>query len=373
MVQPYLAPIGKEKKYAAFSDLKLKETGVVPPTSNTGGHRMGFSLRPDYLTLSIPALDARVKIEELAKELFRYFCNHFKSGTKVEERSGRNYFKHGYYVTDTNGKELFSIHWGGNRGRTFIEIKGGGCKLLDGWQWAKIYILAVRYKARINRFDLAGDDWAGEIFMFSNIHAAYKKNKRSFLSDPSSGGTHVRPDVIDKKTGYTIEIGSDSTSYFHVIYQKFRESEKTYLGQQNPRWMRWEVRFYRQSKMEVDLKIIHPDNWGDAYLGSCAYLRELFGSEGARFIHRVEQPKESALDGLVAAYMANERQYGILNAELDRLGLGAPRRYALADVTPYASLTIYDRDEILKRIDSARAGALRSCASRAESDDGALF
>jgi hypothetical protein len=373
MVQSISGPIGKEKKLLVFSGLKLKETGWIPPTSNTGGHRTEFSLRPDYLTLSIPAVKVHCKVEKIVMQLTRWFCDHFKSGTRFEKRAGRNYFKHGYYITDANGKELFSFHWGGNHGRLFIEIKGGGCKLLDPVQWARIYVLAARYDARINRFDLAGDDWSGKLFSFPRIHGAYKKNKRSFLADPSSGGKHVRPDVLDTKKGYTVEIGTDSTSHFHVIYQKFRESEKTYLAQKNPRWMRWEVRFYRQSKMEVDLKIILPDSWGDAFLGSCAYLREIFSSEGKTFIHRVEDIKEGVLDAFSAAYTANERQYGIFNAECDRLGLEVPRRLSPSDVTPYSALTIYDKEEILERIDSARRGVLRSIVAPDESMEEVLF
>jgi DNA relaxase NicK len=271
------------------------------------------------------------------------------------------------YVCDANGKELFSFHWGGNRGRLFIEMKGGGCKLLDALQWARIYVLAARYHARINRFDLAGDDWPGKIFKFSKIHSAYKKNKRCMLAVPSSGGKYLRPEIHDTSKGYTLEFGTDNTSYYHVIYQKFRESSHTYAGKQNPHWMRWEVRFYRQSKMEIDMKIIHPDNWGDAFLGSCAYLREIFQSDGKTFSHRVEDISEGVLDAFCGAYMAFETQWGAFVGHCHRLGLEVPSRASASDVTPYASLTIYDKEELLKRIDSARLGVLRSIAHCDES------
>ncbi len=373
MVQPNLAPIGKEKELLVFSGLKLKETGWLPPTSNTGGLGTLFSLRPDYLTLSIPAFKVHAKVEKIVMQLTRWFCNHFRSGTTFEKRAGRNYYKYGIYICDANGKELLSFHWGGNRGRLFIEIKGGGCKLLDAFQWARIHVLAVRYDARINRFDLAGDDWAGKIFSFPKIHSAYKKNKRCMLALTSRGNKHLRPNIHDTDKGYTLEFGTDSSSYYHVIYQKFRESAHTYLAKNNPRWMRWEVRFYRQSKMEIELKIIHPDNWGGAFLGSCAYLREIFGSEGKSFIHRVEDIREGVLDAFCGAYAANERQYGIFNAECKRLGLEVPSRASASDVTPYASLTIYDKEELLERIDSARLGVLRSIAQRDESTEEVPF
>ncbi len=214
MVQLISAPIGKEKKLLVFSGLKLKETGWIPPTSNTGGLGTLFSLRPDYLTLSIPALDVRFKVEDIVLKLFGSFCDHFKSGTKLEKRRGRNHFKHGYYISDSNEKELLSFHWGGNRGRVFIEIKGGGCKLLNGRQWARIHLLAVRYKARINRFDLAGDDWAGNIFIPSAIRAAYKKDSRCMSAFAAGRGGKALPmGVLDTPKGYTLEFGTDSSSY----------------------------------------------------------------------------------------------------------------------------------------------------------------
>jgi hypothetical protein len=375
MVQSISAPIGKEKKLLVFSGLKLRETGWLPPTSNTGGPGIEFSLRPDYLTLSIPALDVRFKVEEIALKLCMSFCNHFKSGTTFEKRRGRNHYKHGYYVTDANEKELFSFHWGGNRGRVFIEIKGGGCKLLDARQWSRIHVLAVRYNARINRFDLAGDDWAGKIFIPLEIRRAYKKDPRCMLAFSSRGGKPLPIGILDTPKGYTLEFGTDTSSYFHVIYQKFRESGHTYLGQENPSWMRWEVRFYRQSKMEIDLNIIHPDNWGPAYVGSCGHLSELFAAEGARFIHRVEEIKEGVLDAFCAAYVALETQWGGFVAECHRFGLEVPYKCFGNEETPYAALTIYDKPEILKRIDSARLGVLRSIAQCAESeiDDAGLF
>jgi hypothetical protein len=184
-------------------------------------------------------------------------------------------------------------------------------------------------------------------------------------------------DVFDTHLGYTLQVGTKTSSNKHVIYQKFRESEDTELGRTNPRWMRWEVRFLRhQSSIEIDLSIIHPDNWGAAYLGSCGHLSRLLEHkiEGRRFVHRVEKLKESTLDALVAAYTAFETQWGGFVSECSRLGLDVPCKRFSDDNTPYAALTIYDKPEILERIASASRGALRSIAAASvDSDDAVLF
>jgi hypothetical protein len=384
MVQHQSEPLGKEKKHVVFSDLKLKKDGWIPPLrsphSNTGVLAPPFTLRPDYLTLSIPALQVKYNRERTFVLLFRWFCRHFKGGTRLEKRAGRNFFKHGYYITDSRGNELLSFHWGGQNGRLLVEIKGGGCKLLDPVQWSKIYSLAVRYKARINRFDLAGDDWEGKIFIHDEINAAYDKNRRCLSAFASGrGGKWLPRKTIISEDGDTLEFGTKDTSYFHVIYQKFRESGHTHLGRMNPRWMRWEVRFRRrESSMEIDLSIIHPNNWGAAYLGSCGHLSRLLEHkiEGRRFVHRVEKLKESTLDALVAAYTAFETQWGGFVSECSRLGLDVPCKRFSDNNTPYAALTIYDQPEILQRIASASRGALRSVAAASvdsESDDAVLF
>jgi DNA relaxase NicK len=295
---------------------------------------------------------------------------------RLERRAGRNFFKHGYYISDSTGKELFSFHWGGQRGRVFIEIKGGGCKLLDAWQWSRIHSLAVRYKARINRFDLAGDDWEGKIFILKKIMAAYKKDKRSFLADSSLGNKPLPLGVHDTYKGVTLEVGTSHSSSFHVIYQKFRESEQTHLGRMNPRWMRWEVRFRNKSGMKIDLSIIHPDNWGAAYLGSCGHLRQLLEAEieGRRFVHRVEDVKESALEAFMTAHTQFGIQWGPHISECYRLDVPLPCKRFSDNNTPYAALTIYDQPEILQRIASASRGALRSIAAASvDSDDAVLF
>jgi hypothetical protein len=128
--------------------------------------------------------------------------------------------------------------------------------------------------------------------------------------------------------------------------------------------------------MKIDLSIIHPDNWGAAYLGSCGHLRQLLEPEieGRRFVHRVEKAKESTLDALCGTYEAIAAQYGGIFSEWQRLGVPLPCKRFSDDNTPYAALTIYDQPEILQRIASASRGALRSIAAASvDSDDAVLF
>lgn len=133
--------------------------------------------------------------------------------------------------------------------------------------------------------------------------------------------------------------------------------------------MRWEVRFYRQ-KSELDLSIVHPDNWGDAYLGSCSYLERLFAKKGRRFTYRPEVIKEGVIDRFTAAYIAFEAQWGGFVAECHRLGLEVPSaRFTGYESRPYAELSPVDVPFLKECIDCARRGEMRSTADRAQSAD----
>lgn len=353
-------------------DFKLKETGILPPYSNTGGPSPKITLRPDYLTLSIPKLYPRFRGERIARSLFIAFMDHFRSGTKLRKGNGRNGFKAAFYVDSPTGKEMASCHFGGQRGRVFIELKGGICKLLDAFQWEKIHVLAFRYKARINRFDLAMDDWEGLYFIQPKIRLAHQKNSRIFLPAGSRSAYEMPVGTHDTPKGFTLEFGTKTSIHFHVIYQKFRESEGTDLALKNPKWMRWEVRFQRQSKTDFSLDMIDPNNWADAFLGSCAYLQKLFAREGKRFVHRVEKIRESVFDSFVAAHIAFQHQWGEHMAICRQIGLEMPVKAVSRD-SPYRDFSYLELPEIRERL--ARVGAAPVCGApaRALRDDSDLL
>lgn len=352
----------------AFSDFKLKETGILPPYSNTGVQTLEFTLRPDYLSGTIPMLHGGKTGERLVLWLMREFSKNLFDSTSLRRRGGRNGFKRGMTLYDRFEKELGSIFWGGQRGRVFFELKGGLCKLLTPYQWASIHGLLKRYNGRINRFDLAGDDWFGKYFIQPKIRLAHQRDA-SIINPSSAKNNYALPvGIHDTQKGYTLEFGTDTSTYYHVIYQKFRESAGTYLANKFPAWMRWEVRIYRQKGGEVDLDIIHPDNWGPAYLGSCAYLEQLFGKAGRKFTYRPGHIKESVIDRFVAAYTAFEAQWGGFVAECHRLGLEVPSAsYAVVSGGAYSELSPSDLPYLKEAIDCARRGEQRSAAVRAQS------
>jgi hypothetical protein len=132
------------------------------------------------------------------------------------------------------------------------------------------------------------------------------------------------------------------------------------------------VRF-KAKKSTLDLNMILPKNWVAAVAGSSIYLNSKMKAVGDKFTMSNVKEKECELDAFCAAYMAFEKQWGGFVAQCDIVGLEVPRRRSPSNVSPYASLTIYDKEEILKRIDSARLGVLRSIAQRDESTDDVLF
>jgi len=295
----------------------------------------------------------------LVSLLFKKFSARFSGGTGLERHSGRNGFKTRISIVDVNQRELASFLYGGQRGRFYIELKGGICKLLDVHDWIQIYALARRYDARINRIDFAADDWEGKYFDQRQILRDYAINPRAINPSVVRAGSYVPPrTVIDSPQGFTVEFGTKTSSHYHVIYQKFRESQGTDLAIKNPRWMRWEVRFYRQSKMELDLAMIIPDNWHLAWLGSSAYLEEMFKAVGESFSHRVQKIEQTAFENAVNLLLTLKKQYGVPLAHLKRI-LGSEGLLDLLCVDseyPLQALTVYDSKELISRFHAAQEG-----------------
>lgn len=356
-------------QHACLGDFKLKETGVVTPASNTGVPKRTLSLRPDYLTATISESYLNSKPLETANFLFRKFARNMEGGTSMEKRNGRQGFENGIYLIDPFGKEMAALLWGGKnqRQKAYIELKGGICKLLNEFDWMHIYVLLRASKARINRFDLAADDWLGKYFKQPSIRRAYSKDSSVML--PAGVNGYIPPmDIHDTHKGYTLEFGTKNSTIRHIIYQKFRESEGTSLAVEYPSWMRWEVRFYRQNKVAVDLLICHPKNWASAWIGSCRFLQDKFKRSGSRFVLHTENQKDSVIDRFVAAYMAIERQYGSTLSVVSQIGLRMPSR-PIPDDSPMLSLTSFDKTDIERRLANARAGSWRSSSGRALPDD----
>ena len=136
--------------------------------------------------------------------------------------------------------------------------------------------------------------------------------------------------------------------------------------------MRWEVRFYRQGKLGVDLRICHPSSWAKAWLGSCQFLQDKFKKAGSKFLTVVEDPKESTLDRAVAMILAIETQYGVGLSFIEEIGLRMPKK-PIPDDSPLRALTAFDRPEIEARLASAREGRFRSSTGAALADDSSIL
>lgn len=359
MVQPY-----------SCWDFKLKDSGVIPPYSNTGVQTCEVTLKPDYLSLSFPAFCEPKNMRVCALEIFLLFCESWKGGTSFLDKPGLNGFEHSKRMLCPDGKELASVHWGGSSqaGRVNIIVRGACCTLLKAHQWVKIHALARRYKARINRFDIACDDWSGKYFGHEQINADYDKEP-TLLCPVGTKTNFVMPrDKLDTHKGYTLQFGTANTRNYHVIYQKFRESAGSYLALKNPKWLRWESRFFRRGKVEVDLSILHPDSWASAFLGSALWLERCFKRSGARFSHYVGETKGNALNAFIRAYFAFEKQWAPFVSECDRLGIDLPSRRSFG-ISPYAALTPYDRQEIMECISRGSLDSACALGSAAYRED----
>jgi hypothetical protein len=384
MVQAILPAIGKQEKYVVCD--------VNSPPSNTGVPRTQVNVRPDNLWLvcsrdhrpDLKGLNGEQTVAESAKKwkdfsrkLFRLFSDHFSGSgiilTTIPER-GKNFYDKGFYLR-RGQKELASICYDGKQqnGTFLIILTGQFCSLLDHRQYRLIHRLCTCFDIKMRRFDLAVDDYVGKVFDLLEIERLGKMKKGWFkpVYRPKGFDPHCRR-VEGEDDSYSIYVGGKESMIQVCAYEKGKESKHTQRARDFPRWIRYEVR-WKAKKGILDLAMLLPENWMSSAAGTSIYLQSKMKVVGDKFTMMNEIKKEVVEDAFVTAYMANERQYGIFNAECDRLGLEVPRRASASYVTPYASLTIYDKEELLERIDSARLGRLRSIAQADESTEEVLF
>jgi hypothetical protein len=386
MLQPYSAPIGKEKKHVVCD--------VNSPHSNTGLLKPEINIRPDnlwcvgkrdhrpdlkVLTGEESCFSSPKKWAELTKRLVLLFSRCFigfgVSFSTIPEK-GKNYYDKGFYLR-RGGKELASICYDGKnqKGTFLIILSGKFCSLLDLRQWRLIYTLLRRFDLTLTRFDLALDDYSGKVFDHKKIESLAHRKPELFKAIGKPQGHNPRCWRVEGEDGsFSVYIGSAKSTVLCCVYEKGKESKDTQRARDYPFWIRYEIRFRAKSSI-LDLEMILPENWGPAAAGSSVYLTSKIKTLGAKFTMLKVKAKESVLDGFVSSYMAAEKQWGVFNDWCCKLGLEVPRRPSGYDSSPYNGLTIYDLPEILKRIDSARTGGLRSSALSAESeiDDSGLF
>lgn len=376
MVQPYALPIGKGNIAEAICrNTPHSNTGVVKPVLGARPDNawlvFGSAHRPEKQWVKgLNGVENQVEIwHNFAIRLFRTIKRHLvgqiKGITISEPSRGKNFYDKAIYMC-VGGSELASIHYDGERQKgTFLLILTGRlCSYLPPEFWRFLERCALRFQAKLNRFDLAVDDYQGTVFDLIEIEYLARTKAELFRPIYRMGrGPLPGFKKIEDDGAITLYIGSKDSTVQVCAYEKGKESKATWTARQNPNWVRYEVRFKRK-KSELDLALLNPDNWLPAVLGTSTYLGSKLQGMGDKFTSNPETLHGDALDSLVNALLTLRKQYGpIISRAWYALGSeGLLEALARGGDTSAESVGPADAPEIRRRLASDTEGRWRSSA-----------
>ncbi len=386
MLQPYLAPIGKEKKDVVCD--------VNFPHSNTGVPETQINVRPDNLWLvgareqrpDYKGLSGEQSVAESAKKwkdfsrkLFFLISPEFPRGTvtlTTLPEKGKNFYEKGFYLR-IGRQELASICYDGKRqnGTFLIILTGKFCSMLNLRQYRLIYKLCTRFDIKMRRYDLAVDDYAGNVFDLQDIEKRARLQPQWFHPVYRQNGICPGFGKVEQDGALTLYIGSKDSMIQTCVYEKAKESKGSYLAKQFPSWVRYEVRF-KAKKAVLDLAMLLPENWLSVVAGSSLYLNSKMKVVGDKFTMAHEKVSQDALERAVKGLVTLRNQYGPMIYDLHSL-IGSEALFDIIareqTIGPLVGLSVYDVPEIMARIDSALGGGLRSSDASDESGEDYLF
>lgn len=357
--------IGKQKSVEAF----CKKT----PYSNTGVPLPSLNVRPDNLWLVFPAEHMPRNIElrnssgllfsapdwgNFSVRIIRTICRRLKGhGLTISDKPerGKNFYEKAYYLR-RNGAELAALYFGGKhqKGTFLFVLSGKFCSYLLPRDWRFIRKCAARFSGRVSRFDIAIDDYIGNVFELAEIESIMRNDPKWFVPIYRQGGYVPGFTKLEDNGEVTLYVGSKDSTVQVCAYEKGKESKDTARAKQYPNWIRYEVRFKRK-KSELDLAMLEPANWISAAVGTSTYLTSKLKGMGNKFTMKSEDIHKDALESFVKAILAARNQYGAYF----RQGYHVLGPEALLEIimrqgeTDAMGITPYDANEILRLVDSA--------------------
>jgi DNA relaxase NicK len=218
----------------------------------------------------------------------------------------------------------------------------------------RIHRFAVSTKARLNRVDIALDDYHGKYFSprqaFDDCET--KAGARVYLPEHrfNKGSKEPKRKMIGSpEDGQTCYIGTQCSSTRLRIYDKALQLKNTNSDSidslRHPTWVRWETEFKRKNGVKLDYRMLHPDYWLSFALGASHKLSEIFGQFGLRGVWLMPRGKQDVIEKAARSALSVRKQYGRSIGHLIRYyGLqGFADRFAVADDKgSMAGLTCHD-------------------------------
>lgn len=279
-----------------------------------------IEIKIDYFSATFPLScdeedDIQLRVYELVK-LIGIYLNVKGFEVKKNPRSHNNYkyeFTLGPHIYLRCDEPLNNKYQ-----RTCqLEMKGEGCRDFENRNkdktWVTLILFMVQLNARFKRIDIAIDDYEG---IHITIHDIIQKISQGFYTS-----IFISPPLIlgSKRSGYTIQFGSNSSNIELVIYDKLLERKKHQQAPSTTYWVRYEMRFRNDNAKRI------------AYLLSTLY-----------------QTHEENLYGLKLQKLADEQLYRILDIKQDNNYSEENQKKALTDPHWLAFLNNVEKGNLRK-------------------------
>lgn len=138
------------------------------------------------------------------------------------------------------------IAWGGEqqRGTVSLSLMGGGCSTVFDWQGLQDWL--EKHKAKLNRVDVAHDDFTGEHINIAWAIEQYQTggfNNGGRAPKHQCFGSWLHLGSSEERKGLTINIGSRTSGKMLRVDQKGKQ-----LGDETSPWVRAEVEWKAQDR-----------------------------------------------------------------------------------------------------------------------------
>lgn len=249
------------------------------PPSKTGRHVIIDYFRASFELMVTEIADEEIEVREKVNEIANFL------GVDKSEISERTIMKNKYKYMFDLGPEM-ELGMIGPKSRDGIptcslHLKGKGCREYEArnpnksWKDFFEYML-VDNQMKPSRIDVSIDDYEGDTVTIPWL--LDKLNKKQFTSCFKHKYHKIHGCVEE---GFSIEMGSRTSSAQLMIYDKLKEQQKRKKEVNQDYWVRYEMRFFHEKAAKVALEILESfrsnkdDKDSDGICGFLLYVNSL--------------------------------------------------------------------------------------------------
>ncbi len=249
------------------------------PPSKTGRHVIIDYFRASFELMVTEVADEEIEVREKVNEIANFL------GVDKSEISERTIMKNKYKYMFDLGPEM-ELGMIGPKSRDGIptcslHLKGKGCREYEArnpnksWKDFFEYML-VDNQMKPSRIDVSIDDYEGDTVTIPWL--LEKLNKKQFTSCFKHKYHKIHGCVEE---GFSIEMGSRTSSAQLMIYDKLKEQQKRKKEVNQDYWVRYEMRFFHEKATKVALEILDSfrsnkdDKDSDGICGFLLYVNSL--------------------------------------------------------------------------------------------------